>query len=580
MRTDRPDGSKTFRWELPDGTRGLRGRPQASLPLYGLGRLSLAAGDAPVYLAEGEKAADALTRLGLIALATVTGALGTPDDEVLSVLAGRDVRLWPDNDDVGRAHMERIDARLVDLEIAVSIVAWAEAPEHGDAADFVAAGLGASDVLALPVMGEQATPEPRIGLVSPISLGDALASIEQFLLKYVVFARPEAVVAVVLWIAHTHAIEHAEATPYLGISSPVKQSGKTRLLECLMYLSRGASGIMIAPTASTIFRGLEANPGATLLLDELDAVFSDRSDRYEETRAVINAGHRRSATVPRSVPGPKNTWVVKQFPVFGPKALAGIGKLPDTISDRSIPIRMQKRLRSEPIKRFRERAVRAEAAPLVAGLIGALDGSPPAYDAAVPEALPDRAADAWEPLLAIADAAGGPWPARGRQAAIVLHAHRADDDSLGLRLLSDVRLVFDRLRVDRISTADLVEALRADEEGPWAGEPKPLSPHRLGRLLAPFEIGPKQLRVDGRSLKGYEQSGFVDAWARYLAPDQTPLEAKHRNTDQERSFDVSVPRPSDEDWDSDPAILRVEDDYPRSAWDPHWLGSPEPVPLA
>src|SRR5690606_30113045 len=132
-------------------------------------------------------------------------------------------------------------------------------------------------------------------------------------LRYVVLARPEAVVAIVLWVAHTHAIEHADATPYLRISSPAKQSGKTRLLECLAHLARGCAGILIAPTASTIYRSLEATPGSTLLLDELDAVFADRSDRFEEVRAVINAGHRRGATVPRSVPGPRNTWVVKQF---------------------------------------------------------------------------------------------------------------------------------------------------------------------------------------------------------------------------------------------------------------------------
>ena len=162
-------------------------------------------------------------------------------------------------------------------------------------------------------------------------------------------ARPEALVAVVLWVAHTYAIEHAEATPYLAISSPEKQSGKTRLLECLALLAHDCDGIAITPTASTIFRTLEATPEGTLLLDELDAVFRDHSDKYEEVRAVINAGHRRGATVRRSVPGPKNTWIVKKFPVFGPKALAGIGKLPDTVTDRSIPVLMLKRKRTEPV---------------------------------------------------------------------------------------------------------------------------------------------------------------------------------------------------------------------------------------
>jgi len=304
-------------------------------------------------------------------------------------------------------------------------------------------------------------------------------------------------------------------------------------------------------------------------MDELDAVFRDHSDKYEEVRAVINAGHRRGATVPRNVPGPKQSWVVKQFPVFGPKALAGIGKLPDTVTDRAIPIRMLKRKRSEPVEKLRMRIVRDEAAALVAALVAALSAQPPAFEADLPPELPDRAADAWEPLFAIADAAGGVWPTRARLAALVLQASREQDDSLGLRLLADVRLVFDKRRVERIFSEDLIRALQADEEGPWASERVPLTPHRLARLLHPFEITSKQLRIGTRSLKGYERAVFVDSWERYLPGDpSSPLEAKHRNTEHERSFDVSDRAPSDAADSAQPAGLPVEDDYPRSAWDP------------
>lgn len=409
------------------------------------------------------------------------------------------------------------------------------------------------------------TPQ-RAGPPTP-ALVEALARIEQFLRRYVVFARPETIVAVVLWIAHTHAIEQADATPYLAISSPEKQSGKTRLLECLGLLARGCTGILITPTAATIYRSLEAAPGVTLLLDELDAVFRDRSDKYEEVRAVINAGHRRGATVPRSVPGPKNTWVVKQFSVFGPKALAGIGKLPDTVTDRAIPVRMLKRKRSEPVERFRQRTATGEGASIAAALVAAIAAQPPSFEAAIPPELPDRAADAWEPLLAIADAAGGTWPVRARQAAIVLHASREQDDSLGLRLLADLRLIFDTRGVERISTADLITGLQADEEGPWASERSPLTPHRLARLLRPFEIESKQIRIGLANLKGYERESFVDGWERYLPIPPSPIKPKHRNSDHDRSFDVSDRAPSDGD-DSAAADLTVEQDYPRSAWDP------------
>lgn len=407
----------------------------------------------------------------------------------------------------------------------------------------------------------------RSGPPTP-SLAEVLDAVEQFLRRFVVLARPEAFIAVTLWVAHTHAIEYADATPYLAISSPEKQSGKTRLLECLQLLAHECSGISITPTASTIYRGLEAAPGTTLLLDELDAVFRDRSDRYEEVRAVINAGHRRGAAVPRNVPGPKSTWVVKQFPVFGPKALAGIGKLPDTVADRAIPIRMVKRKRSEPIERFHQRAALVEAGPIVADLVAALVDRPPSFQADLLAELPDRTADAWEPLLALAHAAGDRWTRRARLAAIVLHARREADDSLGLRLLADAQLVFEAHSADRISTADLIEALEADEEGPWADERRPLTAHRLARLLAPFEISSKQLRFPTANLKGYERDEFIDSWERYLPVAPSAAQPKPRNTDPGRGFDVSDQNPTRLDGDLDVEALPVEELYPRSTWDP------------
>jgi hypothetical protein len=151
VRIETAGGGKRFVWEQADGTPGLRGRPLASLPLYGIWRLPDAASDEAVYLTEGEKAVEALHVIGLLAVGTVTGASMTPDDEVLGAIAGRDVRLWSDNDRIGREHMATIYDALVDLGASPSFVEWAEAPEHGDAADFVESGHTAEDVMALPI---------------------------------------------------------------------------------------------------------------------------------------------------------------------------------------------------------------------------------------------------------------------------------------------------------------------------------------------------------------------------------------------------------------------------------------------
>lgn len=146
-RRDTPGGKQMW-WERPDGSRGLGGQPLADLPLYGIERLD---GRGTVVLVEGEKAAQALQDAGVPALGTVTGAAATPGRTALAELTGRSVVLWPDNDDVGRKHMERIGEGLAGIAAEVRLANWSDAPEHGDAADYVAAG---RDPLVLIVAAE------------------------------------------------------------------------------------------------------------------------------------------------------------------------------------------------------------------------------------------------------------------------------------------------------------------------------------------------------------------------------------------------------------------------------------------
>jgi hypothetical protein len=135
VRIDYPAG-KEFRWQQPDGKPGLGGRRSASLPLYRLPMLSVQP-DAVVYVCEGEKATDALVEAGYCAVGTTTGANTIPDTEVLAVLAGRNVALWPDNDDVGAKHMDGIAERLDGVAASIAFVEWPDAPDQGDAADFL-----------------------------------------------------------------------------------------------------------------------------------------------------------------------------------------------------------------------------------------------------------------------------------------------------------------------------------------------------------------------------------------------------------------------------------------------------------
>jgi putative DNA primase/helicase len=146
-RRDLPDG-KRMAWRQPDGTPSLNGTSTASLPLYGAHLLDTWPQSTPVVICEGEKSADALVALGIPAVATVTGAAVTPNAAVLADLSARTCLLWADNDPPGRQHMERIAEVLEDIAV-VGWVDWPEAPEKGDAADYVAAGHRVDEVRAL-----------------------------------------------------------------------------------------------------------------------------------------------------------------------------------------------------------------------------------------------------------------------------------------------------------------------------------------------------------------------------------------------------------------------------------------------
>jgi hypothetical protein len=133
-------GRKLFRW-WRNGAWNLGGLPVAAAPLWGSERLLTSLPGQPVYVTEGEKAAAALVAAGALALGTVTGAAGTPGETPLSVLHGRRVILWPDADDVGRAHMARI-AALLEGRCKIKTVATGSRSDGFDAADFVEACSG------------------------------------------------------------------------------------------------------------------------------------------------------------------------------------------------------------------------------------------------------------------------------------------------------------------------------------------------------------------------------------------------------------------------------------------------------
>ena len=196
------------------------------------------------------------------------------------------------------------------------------------------------------------------------NLARVLQNVTCYIRRYVVLSDPQAV-ACTLWVAHCHAFAVAEATPYLNVTSAVKQSGKTRLLEVL-------EPIVPAPwftgrvSAAVLTRKVDAET-PTLLLDESDATFSHRSEYAEALRSMLNSGYRRSGKSSLCVgQGAGSTY--RDFSTFCPKAITGIGALPDTVTDRSIRIVLKRRAPNESVARFRRRDAPRVGAPLRAQL--------------------------------------------------------------------------------------------------------------------------------------------------------------------------------------------------------------------
>lgn len=328
---------------------------------------------------------------------------------------------------------------------------------------------------------------------------------------------------IALWVVHTHAIETADATPYLSINSPEKQSGKTRLLEVLEPIA-ASPWLTGRVTAATLYRNIERTT-PTLLLDESDAAFRGDPQYAEALRGVLNTGYRRSGKVSVTV-GQNHT--PHDFSTFCPKAIAGIGRLPDTVADRSIPIRLKRAARGE-VQKFRAREMESTTTDLherlsawCAEIAGQLRDARPK----LPDELSDRQQDVVEPLLAIADTTGNDWPQKARRAIVTLCAEsRRKDQSNGVQLLSDISQIFIERRADRLSSADLVKALTEIETSPWVEwkNDKPVTQPQVARLLAEFDIQPHNIRVRVKILKGYERADFEDAWKRYLGSLERPL---------------------------------------------------------
>ena len=325
-------------------------------------------------------------------------------------------------------------------------------------------------------------------------------------------------VAVTLWILMTWLIPASHILPIAWINAPEKRCGKSTLLTLMSRMSKRSLSTSNI-TGSALFRSIESYK-PTLFIDEIDTFINDN----EGIRGVLNAGHSRDNPYIIRCVGDDNEPV--PFNVFGAKAISGIGRIPDTLIDRSISLTLRRKMRNETKKRVRD--LPASVTNLIQSKLARwADDSMTAIKAAKPVLPPyinDRAQDNWEILIKIAMILGDDWLEKAHRACIEISGSDSDEPSSNEQLLSDIRTVFSLNQTNRLLSRDLLTELCRDLEMSWStyNEGKTITLRQIAKKLSAFRISSRDLRafdINGNEVrgKGYDVIDFQDAFSRYLS---------------------------------------------------------------
>lgn len=357
------------------------------------------------------------------------------------------------------------------------------------------------------------------------SLAGALDASVVFLNKYMRFEEGWESTIVALWSALSWVYDTFRFTPYLHITSPETNCGKSTLLRCVSKLAR-KPWTPVSSSAAALYNVIERER-PTLLIDEIDTIFGEKAKGDELLRGVLNAGYERGLKLPRMI---HNT--LKEYEVYCPKVIAGIGNIPNTIGNRSIHVPLSRQSPENRAAIFREMDVEIEIEPIrsfyelwAPTAVAVLTRSRPV----MPPELDGRQMDITEPLLALADLAGPEWAEKARDA-IVIAFTQGEDLSDSIRLLESMRVLFLTKSAEKLNTKEVLEGLVSmeDANAPWPGwwerqlkNNETRGPAmKLAKMLHGFGISPRAIRFGDAVIKGYDRADFERVWKRYL-PSET-----------------------------------------------------------
>jgi putative DNA primase/helicase len=353
--------------------------------------------------------------------------------------------------------------------------------------------------------------EPYDGAVI---LADLLEEIREVFNRHAILP-PYADVVLALWCVFTWFIKAAQIAPLLLIRAAESNCGKTSVKDILeLFVKRALANEGI--TLAALFRVVE-QVQPTLLMDDADSWLL--RDPKDERHSLINSGHKRGGKVIRCKP---DTFELQTFSTFCAKAIIFIGKSKDTLHNRSIEILLRRKTFDECITPLRNvekvpyELIRQKLARIEIDKTDAFVNANPV----IPAGLENRAADNWQPLLAVAEIAGGRWPDLAQQAALEISNATVPLQSISNELLCSIKKIFEKNEADKITTTELIGELCKDSEAPWItfNHGKEISARKISRLLSDYEIRSKNIRINNYEVaKGFELSQFQDAFSRYVS---------------------------------------------------------------
>ena len=582
-RFETEDGKQYRPLVLKDGHWRAQGLPEPR-PLFNLPTI-LERQDALVLVCEGEKVAEAASKRfpHFVATTSMHGAKSPHKTDWLP-LEGRHVTVWPDHDKSGADFAKKVAKLSQDAGAAsVRIVKLpAGLPEGWDLADDPPSRLDLDKLLAvapehetskeadsldefeqavirlaalLPHEYDHCRKEEarrlsvRVGTLDdavkarregrngddglqgraiewsetepwpePVDGAALLADLSSLIGRYVAMAAHVAD-AVALWSIATWLHEHLEISTFFNVTSATKRCGKSLLFEVIAELVYRPMPLSGGVSPAALFRIIE-KCSPTLLLDEADTYFAEAA----ELRGVVNGSQRRELAYVLRCVGEDHE--PRRFTTWCPKAISGIGNLPDTVIDRCVTVRLERRPPGLVFPHWSERDKVAieQLQRRIARWIDDETATILKENRRVnfPDGLHDRARDAWRILLAIGTVAGGEWAGpKGRTWRACQHISADADEETGARenLLADLWKVFREAGdPDALPTQHILEDLAAMEGRPWSEwrQGKRLSPRGLASLLKPFKVEPKNIRFPGQGVvKGYDRAHLQPVWDAY-----------------------------------------------------------------